>query len=88
MSDDPTVTDQIRAALKRDGRLPHPLEIAVSSRAAAVTLRGIVAGMKERRAALEIASSAPGVRVVEDELLIDPETAGRTARSAAPCCRR
>jgi osmotically-inducible protein OsmY len=72
MSDDETVIDQISAALERDGRLPHPHEIAVSYRAGAVTLRGTVAGLKERRAALEIASSAPGVRVVEDELLIDP----------------
>ena len=88
MSDDVTVIDQIRAALERDGRLPHPHEIAVSSRAGAVTLRGTVAGLKERRAALEIASSAPGVRVVEDELVIDPRDRWGTARSAAPHCRR
>jgi osmotically-inducible protein OsmY len=71
MPHDDVITDEIRAMLERDSRVPHPAEIAVSARAGTVTLRGTVASFKERRTAVEIARSVDGVREVEDELHVD-----------------
>ena len=73
MSDnDKLTTQRIRAKLERDHRIPHPVEIAVGSRAGTVTLRGTVSSLQQRRAAAEIARNVSGVREVEDELRIDP----------------
>ena len=71
MSNDNVIVDEIRAALEQDRRLPHPAEVAVSERAGTVTLRGTVASPGQRRAAVQIASTVPGVRNVEDELRVD-----------------
>jgi osmotically-inducible protein OsmY len=72
MSDDKLITQRTRATLERDSRIPHPAEIAVASRAGTVTLRGTVSGLRQRRAAAEIARNVPGVREVEDQLGVDP----------------
>ena len=71
MSNDNVIVDEIRAALEQDRRLPHPAEVAVSERAGTVTLRGTVASPGQRRAAVQIANTVPGVRNVEDELRVD-----------------
>ncbi|MBV9417268.1 MAG: BON domain-containing protein [Solirubrobacterales bacterium] len=43
----------IRSALERDSRIPHPLEIAVSvDEIGAVILRGTVADLRQRHAAV------------------------------------
>jgi osmotically-inducible protein OsmY len=65
------IVDDVRAALERDPRLPHPMEIAVSEQAGTVTLRGSVGSFHQRRAAVQIAKSVRGVRGVEDELSVD-----------------
>ena len=72
MYDDNLITAETLAALERDSRIPHPAEIAVSSRAETVSLRGTVSSPHQRRAALEVARSARGVHQVENELRIDP----------------
>jgi osmotically-inducible protein OsmY len=72
MSNDDVIVDEIRAALEQDPRLPHPAEVAVSEQAGTVTLRGTVASPGQRRAAVQIAKTVPGVRDVEDELRVDP----------------
>ena len=72
MSDDMTITEAIRAALEADARMPHPQEVAVSSKEGTVMLRGTVASPKQRHAAVEIARSVAGVRGVEDQLALDP----------------
>jgi osmotically-inducible protein OsmY len=66
------VADEIRARYGRDDRLPHPAEVAVSEKAGTVTLRGTVRSLHQHRVAIEIAGSVPGVRAVEDELVVDP----------------
>jgi osmotically-inducible protein OsmY len=66
------VIDEIRDRYLRDPRIQHPAEVAVTEKAGTVTLRGTVASLHQRRAALEIARSVRGVRAVEDELRIDP----------------
>ena len=72
MYDDKLIREETLATLERDARIPHPAEIAVSSRAGTVSLRGTVSSLHQRRAAGEIARSVPGVREVEDELKVDP----------------
>lgn len=72
MSNENVVVDEIRAALERDPRIPHPTEVAVSEKHGTVTLRGTVRSPDQRRAAVRIADSTPGVRVVQDELRVDP----------------
>ena len=72
MSNDNLITDQIRATLKRDDRIPHPAEVAVSERHGTVTLRGSVGSFQQRRAAVRVARSVQGVVTVEDELWVDP----------------
>ena len=66
------VIDQIRHRYARDPRIQHPDQVAVTEKAGMVTLRGTVRSRHQRRAAIEIAKSVRGVRVVEDELLVDP----------------
>jgi len=72
MYDDKGITQAARAALDGDSRLAHPVEIAVSSRSGTVTVRGTVRSMHQRRIAVEIAKSVPGVSDVVDELHVDP----------------
>ena len=71
MPDDKTIITSVRAALKRDARVDHPAEIAVSCQAGWVALRGTVASPRQRRVAHEIAKSVPRVRGVEVELRVD-----------------
>lgn len=71
MSNDGVIVDEVRAAFEQEPRLPHPAEVAVSERAGTVTLRGTVASPGQRRAAVQIAKTVPGVRDVEDELRVD-----------------
>jgi osmotically-inducible protein OsmY len=72
MSDNRFITDEIRATLERDERVPHPSEVAVSERHGTVTLRGSVGSPHQRRAAVKIARSVSGVVAIEDELWVDP----------------
>jgi osmotically-inducible protein OsmY len=72
MSNDNLITDEIRATLERDDRIPHSTEVAVSERHGTVTLRGSVGSFHQRRAAVKIARSVQGVLTVEDELWVDP----------------
>jgi osmotically-inducible protein OsmY len=72
MSDENLITDEIRATLERDDRVPHPAEVAVSERHGTVTLRGSVGSLHQRRAIAEIARAVPGVLAVEDDLRLDP----------------
>jgi osmotically-inducible protein OsmY len=71
MSDTKLISDEIRARYDRDPRIPHPGELAVSDREGTVILRGSVGSFSERRAAVDIAKTTPGVRAVEDELAVD-----------------
>jgi osmotically-inducible protein OsmY len=64
--------DDVRAALTRDARIPHPEEIAVAVRAGIATLRGSVGSFHQRRAAIEAARSVRGIGRVQDELVVDP----------------
>ena len=72
MSNENLITDEIRARLERDDRVPHPAEVAVSERHGAVILRGSVGTLHQRRAIVKIARAVPGVLAVEDELGVDP----------------
>ncbi len=72
MSNENLITDQIRATLERDDRVPHPAEVAVSERHGTVTLRGTVGTPHQRQAIVKIARAVPGVLSVEDELSLDP----------------
>ncbi|HUA43674.1 MAG TPA: BON domain-containing protein [Solirubrobacteraceae bacterium] len=71
MSDENTIVDKVRAALERDPRLPHPMEVAVLEHGGMVTLRGSVGSFHQRHMAVQIARSVRGVRGVEDELSLD-----------------
>ena len=66
------VVEEIRAALARDSRIAHAVEIAVGEREGIVTLRGTVSSPRQRQTAVEIAKSVSGVRTVNDGLRIDP----------------
>jgi osmotically-inducible protein OsmY len=70
MSND-EIADAVRTEIDRDPRIPHAREVAVSEREGAVTLRGTVGSFRQRRAAVQIAKSVPGVHDVADELSID-----------------
>ena len=72
MTNQNTITGEIRARYVRDPRLPHPAEVAVSERNGTVMLRGTVGSLRQHRAAVEIATSVRGVHVVDDELSVDP----------------
>ena len=71
MSSDKVIIEEVRAALARDPRLPHPAEVAVEEQNGTVALRGSVRSLRQRRVAVEVAKSVRGVRAVEDELSID-----------------
>ena len=72
MSTDSLITDEIRATLERDDRIPHPTAVAISERHGTVILRGSVGTPHQRRAIAKIARAVPGVLDVEDELSVDP----------------
>jgi BON domain len=84
MSDENLITDEIRARLERDDRVPHPAEVAVSHRRGAVILRGSVGTLHQRRAIVKIARAVPGVLAVEDEPLGRPP--GSVAGQRGPRC--
>ena len=65
------IDDEVRAAIDHDPRIPHTGEVAVFERDGLVTLRGSVGSFRQRRVAVQIARSVPGVRDVADELRID-----------------
>jgi osmotically-inducible protein OsmY len=65
------IADAVWNEIDRDPRIPHAREVAVSEREGTVTLRGSVSSFRQRRAAVQIARSVPGVRYVADELTID-----------------
>ena len=71
MSNENLITDQIRATLERDDRVPHPAEVAVSEQRGTVTLRGSVGTPHQRQAIVKIARAVPGVLSVEDVLSLD-----------------
>ncbi len=77
MVNDRVIIEEIRAALARDPRIVHPAEVAVAEREGTVTLRGTVRSLHQRRTAVEIAKSVPGVRAVDDELRLDPRDHSR-----------
>lgn len=64
------VKQSIEAALKRQAEL-EASEIVVETEDGTVTLRGTVRSYADRRAAESAAWSAPGVRKVEDSLLVN-----------------
>lgn len=72
MIDERTISDEIRARYVDDDRLPHPTELAVSDRHGTVLLRGTLRSPHQLSAAVEIARSVRGVRVVTEEVKIDP----------------
>ena len=72
MSNDNLITEEIRATLASDDRIPHPAEVAIAEQHGTVTLRGSVGSFHQRRAAVKIARSVRGVTTVEDELWVDP----------------
>lgn len=72
MSDNSFITEEIRATLERDQRVPHPAEVAITERHGTVVLRGSVGSPYQRRSAVRIARSVPGVVAVYDELWVDP----------------
>ena len=65
------IINEVRTALDRDPRLPHPGEVAVTEQNGTVTLRGRVGSPHQRRAAVQIAKSVDGVSAVVDEVSID-----------------
>ncbi len=72
MSDNSFISEEIRATLERDQRIPHPAEVAITEQRGTVVLRGSVGSPHQRRAAVRIARSVPGVVAVYDELWVDP----------------
>jgi osmotically-inducible protein OsmY len=72
MSKPKGISEEILATLERDHRIPHSAEVAVSELHGTVTLRGSVGSFRQRRTAVQIARSVPGVVTVEDELWVDP----------------
>jgi osmotically-inducible protein OsmY len=72
MSDNSLISEEIRATLERDQRIPHPAEVAITEQRGTVVMRGSVGSPHQRRAAVRIARSVPGVVAVYDELWVDP----------------
>jgi osmotically-inducible protein OsmY len=69
---DTQVVGAIRDRYAHDRRIQHPAQLAVSERAGVVTLRGTVRSAHQRRVAIDLAKSVPGVRAVEAQLVVDP----------------
>src|SRR3954454_9204491 len=66
------ITDNVRAQLDNDPRVPLPDEIAIEAFEGAVTLRGTVGSFAQRRAAVADAKRSRGVVDVLDELVVRP----------------
>ena len=77
MANDPVIIESTRDALARDERIAHAEEIAVAEREGRVTLRGTVRSVHQRRTAVEIVRSVPGVLAVDDQLRLDPRDYSR-----------
>jgi osmotically-inducible protein OsmY len=74
-----SVADEIRARLQHDRRIHNAAEVAVSEHGGTVTLRGTVRSLHQRLIAAEIAKSVRDVRIVDNELRIDPRDHGDEA---------
>jgi osmotically-inducible protein OsmY len=68
VSTNATIEDAVRDVLVLDPRLPDPEQVAVSSEAGTVILRGTVGSFSQRRAAADDAREVEGVYDVDDEL--------------------
>src|SRR6476619_3462019 len=68
VSTNATIEDSVRDVLVLDPRLPDPEQVAVSSEAGTVILRGTVGSFSQRRAAADDAREVEGVYDVDDEL--------------------
>ena len=64
MATDVGIETEVLEALRTDPRLPHPEEVAVAVHGDAVTLRGTVGSVKQRRAAVRDARNVDGVQYV------------------------
>ena len=71
MPSEQAIIDEIRARYADDARIPPPAEVAISERAGTVILRGTVGSFAQRRAAVELAKSVPGVTRVDAELSVN-----------------
>jgi hyperosmotically inducible protein len=69
---DTALTTQVRAALLEDKQVPS-LHIAVSTKDRVVTLSGSVETQQQAWRAAETASKVPGVKLVDNQLAIQPE---------------
>lgn len=72
MANDQAIVDDVHAALDNDPGIANAAEVAVAEQAGTVTLRGRVRSFQQRRTAIELARSIPGVQDVRDELRVDP----------------
>ena len=70
MSIDVSLETAILDALRSDPRLPHAEEVAVAVDDDAVTLRGTVGSVSQRRAAVRDARGVDGVHYVNDHLSV------------------
>jgi osmotically-inducible protein OsmY len=68
VSTNATIEDAIRDAMLLDPRLPDPEQVAVSSEAGTVILRGTVGSFRQRRAAADDAGEIDGVYDIDNEL--------------------
>lgn len=71
MPSEQDIINEIRAMYAVDERIPHPGEVAISEQGGTVILRGTVGSFAQRRAAVAVAKSVPGVAQVDDELTVD-----------------
>jgi osmotically-inducible protein OsmY len=65
------LADAVIESLDLDPRIPEASEIAVSTDAGTVTLRGTVERFSQRRAAVDDARKIDGVDEVDDQLKVD-----------------
>jgi amphi-Trp domain-containing protein len=72
MPSEQSLVDEVRAKLESDSRMHNPAEVAVADQGGTVTLRGTVRSLHQRRTAVELAKSVPGVVAVDDQLRVDP----------------
>jgi osmotically-inducible protein OsmY len=73
------IESDVREALASQPRIPHPDEIAVDAYGGAVTLRGTVGSLAQRRAAVDTARRTHGVIEVYDDLQVRLLDANRRA---------
>jgi osmotically-inducible protein OsmY len=77
--DNQPLQEAVIAALERDPRIPEPLTIAVSAQGGVVTLRGSVANLRQRHAALDDARLIEGIREIDDQLRVSLRHSDRRA---------